>query len=94
MINQTHQVADSIAIELDAQINQLQKAFITINDTRSDIKTANQFIKYFGKELYKDKVWRGLLIFIILLIITVICLKLKNPSKKERIEYDILNGYN
>jgi len=92
LITQTHQVADHIAVELDTQINQLQKALVTINDTRSDIKTANQFVKYFGKELLKDKVWRGLLIFIILLIIAVTCLRYINPSKKESLPYDILNG--
>ena len=93
LITQTHQVADQIAVDMESQINQLQKAFLKVKDTRSDIKNANQFIQYFGKELFKDKIWRGLLIFIIILIIVVVCLRNINPSKRDIVPYDVLNGY-
>ncbi len=91
ILTQTHQVADGIAVDLESQIEKLQKALITVKDTRSDIKTAQQYVAYFGKELYKDKVWRILILLVILVAIAVVCLKQFGYDSKVPKE-DILNG--
>jgi len=91
ILTQTHQVADGIAVDLEGQIQKLQKALITVKDTRSDIKTAQQYVAYFGKELYKDKVWRILILLVILVAIAVICLRQFGHSSKVPND-DILNG--
>ena len=91
LLTQTHQVADGIALDLDNQIQQLQKALMTVKDTRSDIKTAGQYVAYFGKELYKDKVWRALLLLVIIVLGIAICLRQFGFSPKT-VPDDTLNG--
>ena len=97
LVGATHVVADDILEEQERQLQQLQKALINVKDTQKDIRTANDYIKYFAKELYRDKLWRILLILLILVLLAIIFLKFvynpyaENANKNKPPYIDVLH---
>lgn len=92
MVHQADNIADNIAIDLDHQMNQLEKALITVKDTRSEIKTANGYIRFFAAELVKDKLWKWLLVLLIIVAVCVIVVKALHLGSSGATPDDTLNG--
>jgi len=92
LVHQADNIADNIAVDLDNQMNQLEKALLTVKDTRSEIKTANGYIKFFARELVKDKLWKWLLLLLILVAICVIIIKALHLGTGGATPDDTLNG--
>lgn len=91
-MNQADNIADNIAADLEGQMNQLEKALLTVKDTRAEIKTANGYINYFVKELVKDKLWKWLLVLLIIVAICVIIVKVCHLGSSGSTPNDTLNG--
>lgn len=68
--------ADNINIELDRQINQLDKIYDDMKDTETTLKRAEKHLKYFARQVYTDKLLICLIIFIVIAIIVIIILNI------------------
>lgn len=79
-VEASNQIADEITLELYRQIEKLEKASSTVQDTRSDIKKANVYIKYFARELLKDKIIIVLVALCAIAVIVILALKFKNGA--------------
>ncbi len=78
--------ADNINVELDRQINQLDKIYGDMKDTDTTLKRAEKHLKYFARQVYTDKLLICLIIFIIIAIIVIIILNI--VGKVPAIEID------
>ena len=77
-VEASNQIADEITLELYRQIEKLESTTNTLKETRDDIKKANVYIKYFARELYKDKIIMVLVVLCIIAIAVILIVKLKN----------------
>ena len=69
VVEQGNRLADDINLELDKQIEQLDRMEQTVKDTQSILKRANKMIRYFARQIYTDKIIMGLICCIVLAII-------------------------
>jgi len=74
-VNASNQIADDITLELHRQLEQIENTVKTVADTRSNIKKANEYIRYFAKELYTDKFIMCLMTLCLLAVLVIIVLK-------------------
>jgi len=74
-VQQTIAIADDITLELHRQLEQLDNTTKVVKDTRSDIKKANEYIRYFAKQLYTDKFIMCLIILCMIACLAIIVLK-------------------
>lgn len=74
VVEQGNQLADQINLELDKQIEQLDRMEQTVKDTQSILKRANNLIRYFARQVYTDKIIMGMICLIILAILVLIIL--------------------
>lgn len=72
VIEKGNQLADEINLELDKQIEQLDRMEQTVKDTQSILKRANILIRYFARQIYTDKIIMGLICCVILAVIVII----------------------
>ena len=61
VVEQGNRLADDINLELDKQIEQLDRMEQTVKDTQSILKRANKMIRYFARQIYTDKIIMGLI---------------------------------
>jgi len=76
LVKASNQIADEISLELFRQLEQLENTTAAVKDTKSEVNKANQYIKYFAKEMYTDKIIMGLILLCILAVVSIIVLKL------------------
>ena len=74
VVEQGNQLADQINLELDKQIEQLDRMEQTVKDTQSILKRANNLIRYFARQIYTDKIIMGMICLIILAILVLVIL--------------------
>jgi len=79
-VKATHAVADEITLELHKQLEKLEKTSVAINDTRTNVKKANEYISYFAKQLMTDKIIMGLVILCVIAIIAILVLRVKGTE--------------
>ena len=72
VVEQGNRLADEINLELDKQIEQLDRMEQTVKDTQSVLKRANQLIRYFFRQVYTDKIIMGLICCIVLAIVVIV----------------------
>jgi len=72
VVEQGNQLADEINLELDKQIEQLDRMEQTVKDTQSILKRANVLIRYFFRQIYTDKIIMGLICLIVVAIVAII----------------------
>jgi len=72
VVEQGNRLADDINLELDKQIEQLDRMEQTVKDTQSILKRANKMIRYFARQIYTDKIIMGLICCIVLAIIIIV----------------------
>lgn len=89
-VNASNQIADEIALELHRQLEQIENSTKTVADTRSDVKKANEYIRYFAKELYTDKFIMCLMILCLIAILVIIVLKIVNGNSSDSSSNDTL----
>jgi len=75
MVNEGNQMADDINIELNKQTEQLERTQNTVKETQVILKRANEYIKYFAKQLYTDKILMCLMFLVVVAIVVIIVLK-------------------
>jgi hypothetical protein len=75
-IASSHEKADTIAISLDEQTKKMEQAQVNTLDIKYDLKKGKAIIRYFSREIWKDRLTRILLILVILALLAVIFLKL------------------
>ena len=74
VVEQGNQLADQINLELDKQIEQLDRMEQTVKDTQSILKRANNLIRYFARQIYTDKIIMGLICLVVVAILVLIIL--------------------
>ena len=72
VVEQGNRLADDINLELDKQIEQLDRMEQTVKDTQSILKRANKMIRYFARQIYTDKIIMGLICCIVLAIVVIV----------------------
>lgn len=72
VVEQGNRLADEINLELDKQIEQLDRMENTVKETQSVLKRANNLIRYFARQVYTDKIIMGLICCIILAIVIIV----------------------
>jgi hypothetical protein len=75
MVNQSNSLADDINTELLRQIEQLGKAQNNLKDTKSDLARANEYIKYFAKQLITDKFITCMIFLCVIALVGIIVVK-------------------
>ena len=96
-VNASNQIADEISLELHKQLEQIENSTKTVTDTRSDVKKANEYIRYFAKELYTDKFIMLLMILCLIAILVIIILKIVNgdsDTPTDTLPNSGVSGYN
>lgn len=96
-VNASNQIADEIALELHKQLEQIENSTKTVTDTRSEVKKANEYLRYFAKELYADKFIMCLMILCMIAILVIIVLKFVNgssDSNNDTLPNSGVTGYN
>ena len=71
-VNQGNVLADEILINLDNQIQQLDRMENTVKDTRSILNRSQKYIKYFARQIYTDKLLMTLICLIVLVVVAII----------------------
>lgn len=84
VVEQGNQLADQINLELDKQIEQLDRMEQTVKDTQSVLKRANQLIRYFARQVYTDKIIMGLICCIVLAIVIIVIVSALGYDKAGR----------
>jgi SNARE protein len=92
MVNEANVMADDINLELDKQIEQLQRTTNTVKETQVIIKRANEYIKYFAKQLYTDKILMCLMLLIVIAIVVVVGLKIAGKGDSIPQGQDSINN--
>lgn len=72
VVEQGNKLADEINLELDKQIEQLDRMENTGKEIQSVVKRANVLIRYFARQIYTDKIIMGLICCIILAIVIIV----------------------
>lgn len=96
-VNAGISLADEINIELAKQEEQLIRMKKNLKDTQNTMVQAQKLIRYFGRQLYTDKIIMGLVILIILAITAIVVLYFmgyigdSSESIEEKIKNNILN---
>lgn len=75
-------MAADINIELNKQIQQLDRMNDKVKDTESTLKKAQKNIVYFMRALQCDMCMAGLLVLILLALVTVIVMAVKKDQQK------------
>ena len=76
-VQQGISLADETNLELNKQIEQLDRIHAKVKDTSSSLKRAQKSINYFLKALECDKCMLGLILLIVLAMIALIVLLVK-----------------
>lgn len=76
-VEQGINLADQINLELNKQIEQLDRIHGKMKDTESSLKRAQKSIMYFMRALECDKCMLGLILLIVLALIALIVLVAK-----------------
>lgn len=72
VVEQGNRLADEINLELDKQIEQLDRMENTGKEIQSVMKRANVLIRYFARQIYTDKIIMALICCIILAIVIIV----------------------
>ena len=70
-------LTDQMNLELNSQIEQLDRIHGKVKDTQSSLKKAQKSINYFMRALECDKCMLGLILLIVLALIALIVLVVK-----------------
>lgn len=73
-VEQGNELADQINLELDRQIEQLDRMYNTVKDTQSILKRTQHLIRYFARQIYTDKLLMCLICLIFIAIVVIIIL--------------------
>jgi len=74
-IENANQRADNINLELQIQDEKIQKATEKAKDVQSQTKIAMQYVKYFARQVYTDKILMCLIFLCAIAVIVIIVLK-------------------
>ena len=83
-VEEGNQLAGEINLELDKQIEQLDRMEQTLKDTQSVLKRAQVLIRYFFRQIYTDKIIMALICCILLAIIIIVILSAVGMDKEGR----------
>ena len=92
MVNGANTIADDINVELDRQIDQLNGIQNTVKETQVIIQRANEYIKYFAKQLYTDKILMCLMLLVTIGIVVMIVLKVTGTASTTGIGTDSITS--
>ena len=92
MVNGANSMADDINVELDRQIDQLNGIQNTVKETQVIIQRANEYIKYFAKQLYTDKILMCLMLLVTIGIVVIIVLKVTGTASTTGIGTDSITS--
>jgi SNARE protein len=84
MVNQANATADEINLELDKQIKQITHITEDVKETQVIIKRANEYLKYFARQVYTDKLLMCLIFLIAIAILVIIGYKIFGGSTYKR----------
>jgi len=71
-VAQGNALADEILVNLDIQIQQLDRMENTVKDTRSILNRSQKYIRYFARQIYTDKLLMTLICLIVLVVVAII----------------------
>ena len=78
--------ANTINVELDRQINQLDSIYDNMKDMDTTMKRAEVHLRYFARQVYTDRLMMCLIVVIILAIITIIILKIIGKTPQDGVD--------
>jgi ABC-type multidrug transport system fused ATPase/permease subunit len=81
MVERGIEMAADINLELNKQIEQLDRMNDKVKDTESTLKKAQRNITYFARAMECDMCMAGLLVLILLALVTVVVLAVKKNDK-------------
>lgn len=84
MVTKGNEIANSVLVELDRQIESLDRDYNTLKDTQSVIKRSQALIRYFARQVYTDKLIMGLICLIILAILVIVILSMMGKDTEGR----------
>ncbi|KRX01641.1 hypothetical protein PPERSA_03725 [Pseudocohnilembus persalinus] len=90
-VNRMEDVADGVIIELDKQIEQLDRMYDTVKDTQSELKRTKRYLKYFAKNMYTDKLIMCLIFLVIAAIIALAVLTAMGYGDDKTSESDTID---
>ena len=73
-VEEGNKLAGEINLELDGQIEQLDRMEQTLKDTQSILKRAQVLIRYFFRQIYTDKIIMCMICCIFLAIVIIVIL--------------------
>jgi len=84
-VEQANVKADNIMLELHDQEQKIGRIHNDVQDTKTQLKRAREYIKYFAKQVYTDKILMCLICLCIIAVIVIIGLKI---FKDEGVKID------
>lgn len=68
------EIGQNVQIELNKQIEQLDRIYDTVKDTETTMKRAQKYVRYFARQVYTDRCLMAMIILVILAIVVIIIL--------------------
>lgn len=84
MVNSANATADEINLELDKQIKQITHITEEVKETQVIIKRANEYLKYFARQLYTDKIIMCMIFLVLIAILVIIGYKIFGTNSYTR----------
>lgn len=80
-IGEMEHIASNVNVELERQLEALDRIYNTVNDTDSALNRAKEHIKYFARQIYTDKIMMCLIVLIIIAIIVTVIMSIVGVGK-------------
>jgi SNARE protein len=79
-----HAIADDVNVELKTHIEALDRQHTTISETKQIITRANEYLKFFAKQIFTDKILVCLMLIVAGAIVAIIILKATGITATNR----------
>jgi len=92
-LERANEKADNVNLELQIQGEKIERATEKVKDVQSQTKIALQYVKYFARQVYTDKILMCLIFLCTIAIIAIIVLKFTNKGTSTTVkDADIIKG--
>jgi SNARE protein len=80
-INEMDQIGVEVQLELNKQIEQLDRIYDTVKDTETTLKRAQKYVRYFARQVYTDRCLMAMIVLIVIAIVVIIILSAVGVGK-------------
>lgn len=85
-IDEGQALANQIDLELDRQIQALDRAHAKAKDTQSTLKRTKAILSYFGRQIQTDKLLIGCIVLVLLAVVVIVILSATGDIKDTNIK--------